>query len=247
METPRPGRKIGSLIIAVLISMAAVAATPPTAQAVTCAPDGTPPTSRDAGTVRLADDFETGDLRRWSRVVREGDAAIRVQNSRSHDGRCALRLTVTTRSDSRANARKYLATDTRTVRTSGWFRVDREGVSGINVPILRYFNGSSRMVDVHRKNGSGELWIRTANGSGGWNYARLGRTLPLGRWIHVRFRATAAWGSSVVTVTLDGTTVYANPVHRIPSSRLNMVMVGAEHVKQQMDLYVDEIVIKTGS
>ena len=235
------------MVIAFLVATVTTVATAGEVHAVTCAPDGTPPTSRDAGTVRLADDFETGDLRRWSRVVREGDAAIRVQNSRSHDGRCALRLTVTTRSDSRANARKYLATDTRTVRTSAWFRVDREGVSGSNVPILRYFNGSARMIDVHRKNGSGELWLRTSNGSGGWNYVRLGRSLALGRWIHVRFRATAAWGTSAVTVTLDGTTVYSNPVHRIPSSRLNMVMVGAEHVKQQMDLYVDEVVIKTGS
>ncbi len=246
METPRTGRRAGSFLSAMLISTIAMIATVAPAQAVTCQPDGTLPSNGDPGTVRLTDDFETGDLRRWSAVVQDGDAFVGVQNSRYHDGRCALRLWVTTRWDSRANVRKYLATDNRTVRTSGWFRVDREGVSGSNVPILRYFDGSRRMIDIHRQNGSGQLWLRTSDGSGGWRYVRLGRYVPLGQWFFVKFRATAAWGSSVVSVSVGETRLYSASGHGIPTGRLNMVMVGAEHVKQQMDLYIDEVVVKTG-
>ena len=246
MNATHRGRLVPSMLAAALVSTAVLLATPTEAQAITCAPDGTLPSNGDAGTVRLADDLETGDLRRWSKTVREGDASAAVQNSRSHDGRCALRLWVTTRGDSRANVRKYLPTETRTIRASGWFRVDRQGVLGSNVPILRFFDGSRRMVDLHRKNGSGELWLRTADGQGGWKYNRLGLTMPLGRWMYVKFRATASWSSSLVSVKVNGTYLYWRSDHRIPTSRLNMVMVGSEHVKQQMDLYVDEVVVKTG-
>jgi hypothetical protein len=223
----------------------ATAATVSPVQAVSCAPDGTPPSNGDPGTVRLADDFETGSLSQWSKVVHEGDAGVRVKDTQSHDGRCALRLWVTTRSDSRANVRKYLPSDTRTIRASGWFRVDRQGVSGSNVPIFRFFDGNHRMVDVHRRNGSGDLWLRTSDGHGSWTYVRLGRYMPLGQWMYFKFRVTADWSSSIVSVAVDGTYLYWRQGHRVPTSRVNMVMVGAEHVKQQMDVYIDEIVIKT--
>ena len=239
------GRRTSSVLVAIFLSSMAMAVTVSPAQAVTCAPDGTLPSNGDAGTVRLADDFETGNLRRWSKVVREGDASVSVQNAKFHDGHCALRLWVTTRSDSRANVRKYLATDTRTIRASGWFRVDRQGVTGSNVPIFRFFDGDRRMVDVHRRNGSGDLWLRTSDGRGGWTYVRLGKYMPLGKWMYFKFRVTADWSSSVVSVSVNGTYLYWRQGHRVPTSRVNMVMVGAEHVKQQMDLYIDEIVIKT--
>jgi hypothetical protein len=230
---------------ALALAMMAMVVSVSPAQAVTCAPDGTPPSNSDPGTVRVADDFETGDLRRWSKVVREGDASVTVQNTRSHEGRCALRLWVTTRADARANVRKWLPTETQTIRASGWFRVDREGASGSNVPILRFFDGTRRMVDVHRRNGSGDLWLRTSDGRGGWDYVRLGHYMPLGRWMHFKFRVTADWSSSIVTVSVDGTYLYWRDTHRVPTSRLNMVMVGAEHRKQQMDIYIDEVVVKT--
>lgn len=245
MNAPIGGRRQILIPAAIVISMAAtmVAASP--VQAVSCAPDGTPPSNGDLGTVRLADDFETGDLRRWTKVVREGDAAVRVQNTRSHEGRCALRIWVTTRADSRANVRKYLSTETRTIRASGWFRVDRQGVTGSNVPIFRFFDGDRRMVDVHRRNGSGDLWLRTSDGRGGWTYVRLEKYMPLGTWMYFKFRVTAAWSSSTVSVSVNGTYLYWRKGHRVPTSRLNMVMVGAEHVKQQMDIYIDEVVVKT--
>jgi hypothetical protein len=200
------------------------------------------PTVTRPGALVVSDGFEDGSLWRW-RVVRDGDARAYVSNSRSSSGRCSGRLIVSSDATARANVQRALPTGTDEVWAMGWFRVDREGGPESNVPTFRFFDGSSRILDVYRQNGTGDLWIRTATGTGTWRYVQLDRKLELFRWHHVEVHVRAAWGSSAISVRLDGAELHRTSSAYLPTSRLTIAMIGAEHVRQEMDLSFDDIVI----
>jgi hypothetical protein len=202
------------------------------------------PTSYRTGTVVVADNFESGSLTtKWSKTD-EGNAWAGVTNAFHHTGACAGRLIVTSSSTSRANIRHGLASGTDEVWATGWFRVNKQGYWGSNVPTFRLFNGTTRILDVHRQNGTGVLWLRTRTRSGAWRYVNLGRTLALGRWYFLEVHVRTAWSASYVTVWLNGTRLYRNAAYSLPTSRLTTVMIGAEHVRQVMDLGFDDVVVK---
>jgi hypothetical protein len=192
----------------------------------------------------VADNFESGSLTtKWAKTD-EGDAWAGVTNRWARTGECAGRLVVTSAYASKANIRRSLPSGTSDVWATGWFRVNKQGWSGSNVPTFRLFSGSRRILDVHRQNISGDLTLRTATSSGSWRYVKLGRKLELGRWYYLEVHARAAWGSSLVSVWLNGTRLYRSYTYPLVTSRFTLVMIGAEHSRQVMDLGFDNVVVK---
>jgi len=147
---------------------------------------------------------------------------------------------------SRANITRAMPVGTTGATADGWFRVDAEGASGSNVGFFRFFDGSNRIADVYRQNGTGELWFRTTNSSGAFVYTSLGLTAPLGQWIHVGFHVIAAGSASTIEVWIDDVRRYSNTHVWLPTSRLTTLLLGSEHQSQQMDLRIDDVTLRLG-
>jgi hypothetical protein len=193
----------------------------------------------------VADGFETGDLRQWTAVVEEGDATMRVQTNDVHSGKCGLRGHVTLQSTSRAYLTRTLPTGSREVWADGWFKVEREGAdSSWNTPTFRFFTGGNRIFDVSRQNGSGSLFARYPNGSGGWTITATGRYPRVGVWYHYKIHIVAAGNASTAEVWMDGTRIFATTSATFGATRVDVLQLGAEHAKQDGDVAVDEVVAK---
>jgi hypothetical protein len=198
----------------------------------------------------IADNFESGDFSRWTRVTQEGDATAKVQTSVVHAGRCAALIHVTAHSGSRANLSKSLPSGKREVWATGYFDITRQGAdTSSNVPTFRFFNGSTRLLDVSRQNGSGVFFVRWPSGSGSsWN--STGRTLAIGRWYQIKVHAYANAAQSRVTVWLDGAQVFDRSSSATGfasfagATTITSVLVGAEHVVQDGDFAADDVVVK---
>jgi hypothetical protein len=201
------------------------------------------PWSSRPGDLVNRDNFESGSLSRWA-TTDEGDAWAGVTDDYAVTGDCSGRLIVTGSSTSRANIRTGLPAGTNDAWAIGWFRILREGYDGSNVPTFRFFNGPRRIADVYRENGGGGLWLRTARGDGSWSYARLRRWVSLNAWHKIVVHVHADWSASRVDVLLDGVLVISDASIYLPAERLTTAMVGAEHVRQKMDLVFDNIIVK---
>jgi hypothetical protein len=254
--TPRPRRSADSahrvrhrlaaplgLALALVLGVGPMVVPGPIA-AANCDASAERPWNSDPGALVLADNFESGSFGSWSQVVREGDAWAYVSASRRVSGWCSGALHVTSNSGSRAYVRKWIGWQARDVWVSGSFNIDTEGWLGNNVPLVRLWNDSGRIVDVYRQNGAGILWLRTANGSGGWWYVKLNKWIALDRWYSVKLHVRPSWSASTVEVWVDGSRLYSDSSHWMPAGNLTSVMIGAEHRRQKMDLYFDDVVIK---
>lgn len=240
--THRRHRRLAGLLLSAALALLVGALTAPAAVAVTCS-SAPQPTSTRPGTVLVTDTFESGSLSRWA-VRDEGDAWAGITTSAPRSGSCAGRLVVTSSSTSMAHLRRYTPSGTADVWARGWFRVDRQGYVGSNVPTFRFFNGSQRILDVFRANGTGQLWIRSASGSGSWRYVWLNRYMELHRWYQVEIHVRSAWSESIVSVYVNGTLLYGNSRYYLPASRVTTVQIGAEHYRQVSDLSFDDIIVK---
>jgi hypothetical protein len=223
-------------------------APPPDPGSGACDTTAPPPATTDPGMVVVSDGFESGDLRHWAAVVEEGDATMRVQNTDVHSGGCGLRGHVTLQWNSRANVTKTLPAGTREVWADGWFKVEREGAdTGWNTPTFRFFAGGNRIFDVSRQNGSGSLFARYPNGSGGWTIISTGRRPSVGVWYHYKIHVVAAGNASTAEVWMDGTRIFATSSATFGATRVDVLMIGAEHAKQDGDVAVDDVVAKTAA
>jgi len=234
-------RALARLLAAATVALVATLLIAAPAAAVTCS--GSAPTTSRPGQVIVADSFESGSVSTHWVKTDEGDAWAGITTNAPHRGLCAGRITVTSSPTSRANLRHSLPSGTNEMWAIGWFRVDKQGYSGSNVPTFRFFNGSQRILDVFRSNGSGMLWIRTASGTGSWRYVWLGKYIELHRWYKIEIHVLTNWSSSTVSVRVNGTILYGNSHYYLPTSRLTTAMVGAEHVKQVGDLSFDDIIL----
>ena len=97
-------------------------------------------------------------------------------------------------------------------------------------------------MDVYRQNVAGVLWLRTNNGAGGWTYYNLGQTLTKSQWYQVSITATAAGSASTVAIRLNGVLLFDQTIPLV-STTFTDAMVGAEHVRQVMELYADDVSI----
>ena len=225
----------------------ATASTPTTTStASACDPAGPVPTSPDPGTVVLADNFESG-LGHWI-VTQQGDARITSGPNIAGARDCVARLAVTANSGSLANLTRPLPYGTREIWADGWFHFLAQGASwSWNVPTFRLFSDGRRVLDVSRQNGTGDLFVRYPNGSGGWTLRSTGLYPALGRWYQVKIHALANWNGSTVEVWLDGTRIFATWSATLGVGRFGVLMIGADHARQEGVIAVDDVVVKARS
>ena len=212
-------------------------AIPPAAGA--CRPISLPAIGR---TVAVADTFERGRLSKWH-VVQDGDAFAGTTRDDPFDGNISGRLRATAARTSRANIQTRLADGTAEVWASGSFRVDDQGRRESNVPTFRFFNGTARVLDVFRQNVTGQLFLRTTDGPGDWDYVKLQRRMDIGRWYRIDIHVRALLNRSTISIAVNGRTVYQTSTAELHVRRLTTVMIGSEHVQQVMDLAFDDVVV----
>ena len=161
----------------------------------------------DPGRLVLADGFDHGNFGGWTRVVRSGDARVRIRASAVAARGCVAAIHVTARAGSRGSVVKALPAGTRQIWATGWFDITRRGAKRTsNVPTFRFFSGATRVLDVSRQNGTGALFVRWRSGRG-FSVHGTGRTITLRRWFQIKVHAVANGARSQVTVWLNGVPV----------------------------------------
>lgn len=222
------------------IRLGTFGSTPPTNPCTASTPA---PTNADPGTLVLADNFEAYNLNKWTGTGIAGDGTATIETSAAKTGTCGALLHVSGNTGSRAYLNKALPAGTGEVWADGWFNVKSEGAQGSNVPYWRLFDANAnRLVDVYRANIAGSLYLRLPNGSGGYAYTSLGRTVALNTWHQIRLHVVAATGT--VEVWYDGTQVGGTLTGKPIGSSYASIQIDAEHFTQMGDLAVDDVVIK---
>lgn len=230
--------QVGDLI-ADNVRVGTFASTPPVSP---CNTATAAPATGDPGTTILADNFESYTFNQWSIATREGDAAVSIGTTPVHSGNCAARVRVTASQGSKGNLSKSAPAGTRGIWADGWFNVLAQGSNtNSNVPLFRMFAAGQRIFDVYRANGSGQLYARLPNGSGGFTFTSLGRILALNRWYRLKVHADV---SGVAEFWLDGTLLRSISGVPYGTSSIASVMSGAEHFAQEGEFAVDDVVIK---
>jgi hypothetical protein len=192
----------------------------------------------------LADGFESG-LGAWS-VTTEGGATVGTEWPDAHRGNCAARIRISNTSTSRASITRSLPAGASDAVADGWFRVDAEGKANSNVGFFRFFDGSNRIADIYRQNGDGGAWFRTKDAAGNFVFTPLGINLQVGRWYHVRFHVRANSSASTIQAWIDDTQRFSSSTFWLTTNRLTTLLLGSEHVSQEMDLRVDDVVLEAG-
>lgn len=215
-----------------------------------CDSTALPPSNSDPGTQVLADGFESNGFSNWTSVTQNGDATATVQKSTVKTNNCAALIHVTANTGSRANIAKTLPAASHEVWATGWFNITREGAStASNVPTFRFFNGTTRLLDVSRQNGSGSFFVRWPTATG-QSINSTGRTLNLNQWYQIKIHTLADGPQSTVRVWLDGVEVFnrTSPTTGYATfgafTNFTSLQVGAEHVVQDGDFAADDIVAK---
>ncbi|WP_404502035.1 fibronectin type III domain-containing protein, partial [Arthrobacter sp. GAS37] len=145
---------------------------------------------------------------------------------------------------------KNLPASASEVWASGWFDITREGnASNSNVPTLRFFNGSNRLFDVSRQNGSGSLFVRWATGS---SFTLVGvGSVAVGQKFALKIHLVVNGAQSQVQVWQDGTKLFDRSnsttgfIDLGSNTSMNFLQLGAEHVTQDGDMIADDIILKT--
>jgi hypothetical protein len=193
----------------------------------------------------LSDNFEATTIgSQWTLVDQEGDGTATISSTSAHTGLCAGKFTVSTAGTSRAYLSKDLGGAKTNVWASGWFNVAQDGVADSNVAYLRFFDGANRIADVYRQNVSGEAWLRTTDGVGGWIFTDLHVVVALNTWVQVTLHVVPAGATSTVEVLIDGVSKYSSTtVNMGTTAQLTAVHLGNELVSQQAVEYFDDVTI----
>ncbi|MFE4543429.1 hypothetical protein [Arthrobacter sp. NPDC056727] len=228
-----------------LVCALALGAAP--AQAATCQPGTPAPVNSQPGTVVMANNFESGTLAGFTSTT-GGTGTAAVSSDRAHSGTCSAFLHATADAGSIANLSAALPAATATAFADGWFNITQAGVAGNDVPYFRFFSGSLRVADIYRYNSNGQLWLRVTSPTGAFVYNRLvSSSIPLSTWHHVAMRVTANGLGTDVQVWFDGTSVFSSNQVASTATTLSAVQIGAEHLRQMGDTYIDDLVIKSGT
>lgn len=191
-----------------------------------------------AGTL-FVDGFESGTTSAWT-TSKGADGTVVVQQELVRTDAYAARLAATSTSGSYAFLRRDLSSTETSVTAQAAVRVQAEGASGSNVPLLRLLDeGGGRLVNVYRQNlSSDKIYVQHS----GAYHLSTGR-LPLGMWTDVSIRIVAgAPNASTVEVRLGGTIVHATNTANL-SSGAKSVQVGNDARAQAFDLVVDDVVV----
>ena len=190
----------------------------------------------------FSDGFETsipptGFASPWLRSV-GGDGTAIVETGTVRSGTQAARLAATANLGSFATLRYDLPSARSDVTVDEWIRIEAEGLSGGNVPLLRLFDASGvRQFSLYRQNANAD---RVYVNWGGTAFSTTGR-LPLGTWarfvVHI---TTGAAGSGTVNVSLNGTSIYSTSAASLGSGMLT-IQLGNETKRQPYQLVADDV------
>jgi hypothetical protein len=217
------------------------------AQAATCQPGTPPPTSSNPGTTVMANNFESGTLAGFTATT-GGTGTAAVSSVKAHSGTCAAFLHATTDAGSISKLSVPVPAGTATAYADGWFNITQAGVVGNDVPYFRFFSGSLRVADIYRYNSNGQLWLRVTSPTGEFVYTRLkSSAIPLDTWHHVVMRVTANGLGTDVQVWFDEVSVFSSNQVASAATTLSAAQVGAEHLRQMGDIYIDDLIVKTGT
>ncbi|TAM71141.1 MAG: hypothetical protein EPN48_02760 [Microbacteriaceae bacterium] len=210
-----------------------------------CQPATPTPTDTFPGTVTVADNFESGSLSSAYTVLTAGTGTAYVSSATAYSGSCAAYLHVTADSNSLADFSVPLASGATAVYADAWFDITVSGEIGNDVPYFRFFQGSTRYVDIYRYNNNGQLWLRVLTPTGN-SYTRLRwQTIPLGTWHHLAMYVLPNGASSTVQVWYDGTLAYSNTQVNTIATAIDRVQLGAEHYRQMGDSYIDDLIVRS--
>ncbi len=222
----------------------------PAAAAASCQKSTPAPTNNYPGTTVVATSFEEGTITAsgFNSPTTKGNGKAGVSDAKAHTGKCSARLDVTTSSGSVANFQAPLPSGTNSVYADGWFNVAKAGADDNNVPMFRFFNGNTRVLDVFRANkGKGELWLRVTSPAGEYSYARLNPGVALDSWHRLAMHVVPNGDKTTVEIWFDDKSVYSSKSVSIKYKDLTAVQLGAEHPRQAGTSYIDDVIIKADS
>jgi hypothetical protein len=200
-------------------------------------PASTAPTPDPAaGTASLfSDGFESGTVNGWDlrRVGTGGSAAAQTAIVRT--GTYAARLSAAG-TGSYAYLRETLAVPQTSLKISLNVRVEAEGASGGNVPLLRLFDSAgTRVVSVYRQNLSSDKVYVQQSGQFLWTAGLL----PLGTWKQLELSITPNGSASTLEIRLNGVVVFSTTASTVPP--IASLQVGNDSSSQTFDLVVDDV------
>lgn len=194
--------------------------------------------------------FETGAFgSSWDAAVISGTGTITVVAAAARTGSFGAKITKPLNDATCYRRKTFTATDT--VRASGSYRwLSDSGDINTNGTGPRLFAGANRMVDVYRRDGNGEIWLRyqstTANTGAGALFVNTGQVVALNTWakldVQVDYFAGAnsrirVWVNDILRIDQTGRTIF--------SGGYTAFQVGAEHTVQFLDVHIDDITIDT--
>jgi hypothetical protein len=168
-----------------------------------------------------------------------------VSTGPSHSGSCAARLHTTAGLGSIARLTVGLTPGNTEAYADGWFNIAAEGMAGNNVPYFRFFSGGVRVLDVFRQNISHELVLRTSSPAG-FAYTTLRRDVPTDSWHRLVMHVVPNGSQTTVQIWWDGRSVYVGSVS-ISATTLDTVQLGSEHDQQMADIYIDDVIVNSGT
>jgi hypothetical protein len=241
-------KKLGTLgTVGILMTGGLILGSSP-ANAVTCSNSTLKPTNSLTGTTVAATSFETASFTPFvTSTATTGTATISTSQHRT--GTCSAKLHVTTDSGSVAKMSVSLgSTAPRTANADGWFNITTAGVTGNDVPYLRFFSNGTRIADIYRYNSNGQLWLRVTAPNGTFSYTKLkSSSIPLSTWHRAQMEVTANRSASTIKVWFDGALEFSSSAVNLGVSSLTHVQLGAEHSRQMGDEYIDDVIVKKTS
>ncbi|RKR19422.1 hypothetical protein [Arthrobacter oryzae] len=233
----------GSLVLAIL-AVPALSLGPETAGAQACVPSAGPPADPYPGTTAAASSFESGTLDGFG-VSTSGTGKASVSTAQSHSGNCAAVLHATATPGSIARMTAALTPGATEAYADGWFNIAGEGKVGNNVPYFRFFADGIRVMDVFRQNITHELVLRTSTPAG-FTYTTLRQEVPTGTWHRLVLHVVPNGPGTNVQIWWDGRSVFAGPVSTAATT-LDTVQLGSEHDQQMADIYIDDVIVNSGT
>ncbi|MDQ0867113.1 hypothetical protein [Arthrobacter globiformis] len=240
-------KKLGTLgTIGVLVTGGLILGSSP-ANAVTCTNSKTLPTNSLTGTTVTATSFEAASFSPFVATT-AGTGTATVSTSQRVSGTCSAKLHVTSDSGSLAKLSLSLGSAVKKANADGWFNITRAGLTGNDVPYLRFFTNGTRIADIYRYNSNGQLWLRITAPNGTFSYTKLkSSTIPLSTWHRAQMEVTANGSASTVKVWFDGALEFSSSAVNLGVSSLTHVQLGAEHSRQMGDEYIDNVIVKKTS
>jgi hypothetical protein len=238
-------KKLGTLGTAgVLMAGGLILGSSP-ANAVTCSNSTVKPTNSLTGTTVAATSFETASFTPFvASTATTGTATISTSQRRT--GTCSAKLHVTNDSGSLAKMSVSLgSTAAKKANADGWFNITTAGLTGNDVPYLRFFSNGTRIADIYRYNSNGQLWLRVTAPNGTFSYTKLkSSSIPLSTWHRAQMEVTANRSASTIKVWFDGALEFSSSAVNLGVSSLTHVQLGAEHSRQMGDEYIDDVIVK---